>query len=47
MEVFSLCYMRLECRVHEGFYNSYIDINAQVIDKVKAYKAQYNLDKVT
>lgn len=35
-----------ECRVHEGFYNSYKDINDQVIQKVKAYKAQYGLDNV-
>lgn len=36
----------LECKVHEGFYNAYMDINNQVIDKVKAYKTQYNVNNV-
>ena len=35
-----------ECKVHEGFYNSYKDINDQVIQKVKAYKAQFGLENV-
>lgn len=39
-------YLKIECRVHEGFYHSYMDINEQVIQKVKAYKAQYGLDNV-
>jgi hypothetical protein len=32
-----------KCRVHEGFYHAYQDINTQFIDKIKTYKANFNL----
>jgi predicted lipase len=35
-----------KCRVHEGFYHAYQDINTQFLEKIKNYKTSFNLDKI-
>ena len=32
-----------DCKVHRGFYDSFVDIKTQVLDEVALYKQKYNI----